>query len=374
MPNALGPTLLMVCFLAATGITVLCLAVYVARCVLVVVEGTAGGADRVRWPDEPMIDWAFQSLTLIGLAVLLLVPAGILAAVLGSVLWPDQPGLRTLVLGGLTLWLLFPIGALSALSEGSRWAFFRPVIVARMVRLFPATAQFYLIGFGVAFLALCPWYVAVRRQSLLLLLVACPIGAAMVLIYARLLGQLAWRIVQLGPLPSGKAARRRKGRRAAREAADWPPPPSSAVRDHNVVYDVEPRQGSAIPKSPTGLLEVENLVPYELAGNNNPTPVNPEEKPLPRLRPLDPEEEDALKGYGLAELPPSQAGTSAALPIPSVVYAEPAKDWQPGAAPLQPTLAGALIFPWYESSLAAWLVLSFLAVVLGLLVIQLLQS
>ena len=227
MPNALGPTLLMVCFLAATGITVLCLAVYIARCVLVVVEGTAGGADRVKWPDEPMIDWALQSLTLIGLAILLLVPAGILAALLGAVWLPDQPGLRTLVLGGLTLWLLFPVGALSALSAGSRWAFYRPVIVTRMVRLFPATVQFYLVSLGVAVLALCPWYVAVRSQGLVLLLVACPIGAAMVLMYARLLGQLAWRIVQLGPMPAEKAPKRRKGRKAAPEAAAWPPPPSS---------------------------------------------------------------------------------------------------------------------------------------------------
>ena len=33
-----------------------------------------------------------------------------------------------------------------------------------------------------------------------------------------------------------------------------------------------------------------------------------------------------------------------------------------------------LVFPWYESSLAAWVRLSCLGVVLGLLVIQLMQS
>ena len=94
----------------------------------------------------------------------------------------------------------------------------------------------------------------------------------------------------------------------------------------------------------------------------------------PRGCALDPEEEDALKPYSLAELPPALGGPNTALPIPSVIYAEAPKDWQPGATPLQPSFTGALVFPWYESSLSAWLRLSCLGVVLGLLVIQLMQS
>src|SRR5579862_334077 len=150
--GAAGPAMLFICFLALTAILSLCLLCYLARCVLVVVEATAAGADRVQWPDEGYIDWIVQSLSLIGLAVVLMAPAGILAASLG---------LPTVLLPGPLLWLLFPIGALSSLSAEMRWIFFRPVIVTRMVKLLPWTLLFYASSGVVLVLAVVPWNVAV---------------------------------------------------------------------------------------------------------------------------------------------------------------------------------------------------------------------
>src|SRR5438270_764422 len=39
---------------------------YAAHCVVVVVEGTAAGHDRVVWPDEPLADWVLGAVRLLG--------------------------------------------------------------------------------------------------------------------------------------------------------------------------------------------------------------------------------------------------------------------------------------------------------------------
>ncbi len=325
---------------------------YATRCLLVVVQGTAGGMDRVEWPDEPVYDWAGQSLALVGLVLIWLVPIGFLARALGETWFPGGAVLRFLLLAGPALWLTFPIGALSSLSAVSRWVFFRPVIPGRMLKLFPSTLLFYLASALLLVLAVGPWYLAVFGGLPLLLLLAGPLSAAMLLIYVRILGRLAWRIVQFGPLkvsqpgqrqPPGKPAspKPRALHRLVQANDPWADPP-----------ELEPVVAPHKHRSPTGLLDEENCDPYGLADAREAAAPPEEEQPPPR-RPLDPEEEDARRGYEV----PEEQHKPAVTKEPSRGRGPRRKGGPRPARKKSPPgsfFGGVLGFPWYETSLSAW--------------------
>jgi hypothetical protein len=360
---AAGPAMLFICFLALAAIVALCLLAYISRCVLVVVEATAAGAGRVHWPDEGYIDWIVQSFALIGLAVFLLFPAGIVAAALG---------LPTLYLIGPVLWLLFPIGTLSSLTGEMRWVFFRPVIATRMIQVLPWTLLFYVCSGLVLGLALGLWYLAVfGSQSLPLLCLAAPVSGAMVLIYARLLGLLAWKMGQLGPLQAAEPSRRsRRGEDLLDSAAV---PSHIPVPVPRVEPEMEPGPGR-IPQSPTGLLEVENLAPYELAADHSPPQPRQSEPQPKRLRPLDPEEIDSQNPYAMADAPPPNPALTTDMFLATLPrsYTQPTSHEEDGQASL--SAVSVVAFPFYDTSLLALLWLSIGSGVLGLLVMELVQS
>jgi hypothetical protein len=281
--------------------------------------------------------------------------------------------LRLFVLAGPALWLTFPVGALSSLSSVSRWAFFRPVIVARMFRLFPFTLLFYL-GSGLLLpLALGPWYLAVFSGKAALLIVAAPLSAAGVLIYARLLGRLAWRIVQLGPL---------KERQPGKPALSRKPAASPRALHRKVVAldpwaDPEEEQPEPMARpqrhrSPTGVLDDENCDPYELADPSQPEPAQPEAPPPSAPPALAPEQEDAHRGYGMS-------GEGEAKPEPGKELRRKGPRRRPGQrsgrakSPPGSPWAGVLGFPWYDTSLSAWLWLTLGSALLGGLVLGAVQ-
>jgi hypothetical protein len=201
MLGAFGSVLLFLIALMGTVVVGAYALGYAARCLLVVVQDTASGAEEPSWPAEPMLDWLGQSLHVAALPVLVLVPVGFLMRGLSDRLFPTDPGLRFLVLAVPALWLLFPVALLSSLASASRWNVFRPLILARLARLFPATAVFYLVSAVLAALAAAVWYLALFCPWGPILL---PVAAAMTglfwLVYARMLGRVAWLIGRLGPL------------------------------------------------------------------------------------------------------------------------------------------------------------------------------
>jgi hypothetical protein len=362
--GAVGSSMMFLCFLALAAIVALCLLAYIARCVLVVVEGTAAGADRVHWPSEQYIDWITQSLALIGLAVFLLFPAGILAAALR---------LPTVYLIGPVLWLLFPIGVLSSLTAEMRWVFFRPIIVARMIQALPFTLLYYLCSALVVGLLIGPWYVGIFVfGSLPVVLVAAVLSAAMVLLYAKLLGLLARKLAELGPLQETAPARRsRKGHADLLDSATVPdhipvPKPKAEFQEF-----ADPAR---VPQSPTGMLDVENLAPYEVAKDTTPPEPRKSDPGPKRLRPLDPEEIEAQNPYAMAEpLPPNPVLTTDMFlaQVPRSYSELRSAEESPAALP---TVVGVIAFPFYETSLVAllWLAVGF--GVLGMLVVELTQS
>jgi hypothetical protein len=365
-----GQVIFLVLCVAVTGVVSVIVSAYIARCVRLVIEATAAGAKEVYWPKENFLDWLIPSLAFAALAFLVLPPVGIVTLILNEI-WPGGSMVaRTFLLAAPAVWLLFPIGALSSLSAGSRFAIFRPLIVTRMLQLAPATIAFYLLTGLVACLAIIPWFMAVSRSGILLLLVAAPLSGAMVLLYGRLLGQLAWRIARLGPL----ATERRRKSHWARKASDERMPSHIPLPAPTKSFEPWPETGSHVPQSPTGLLEEENLVPYEFGDDQRAALAKQAAEKRPeRLRPLDPEEEAAKIPYEMAAPPSPNPALTTDMLIRTLPKSWEADRPEPGNAPPGVSPRELICFPFQRTNLSA-LVYSALGIgILGLLLMELIS-
>jgi hypothetical protein len=324
MLGGFGQALIFICLLIAETILGACVLAYAAHCFLVVVEVTAAGNDEVTWPDEPMVDWLVQAVHLLWLVAFWLVPLGIAQRPLKTVFLPDAPLLlRLLVLAAPLLWLFFPISLLSSLSARARWVFFNPRLLPRLGRCFGSLLVVYffsallLAGWGAL------WYFTLSGIGVLLL--AAPASAAILLIYARLLGWLAWRVSQVQVVKSKRTA-----------ASN----PRQAPRQRSEVVDPW-----AVPRGKSKRKEEES---------------EPPSKPLP------------VEGYGLAEpqpAPPSSSRKKKGKVEKGNTPTAPVVPEPPSLLPREqgppPTLGGSFLFPWTASGLKAWFWLTGGALVLG---------
>ena len=205
-----------------------------------------------------------------------------------------EPGWRNIILIVPTVWLFFPIGVLSSLSSVSRWMFLRPRVVWNMLRLFPSTLVFYLLSGLVVLVGALPWCLAVLGNAHALLIPAAPLSAACVLIYARLLGLLARKVQRLTPILAVKAE------------THWPPPRKTRKRSHGHDLWALPQDVPEPPPEPRGRSHVivfeedgDVTEPYAVVEYSEPPQSAPEDVPA-STRPLDAEDEDARKGFGIA--------------------------------------------------------------------------
>jgi hypothetical protein len=400
----LGNVMLFLFMLAGSVLVGALVLAYAARCVVVVVEGTAAGHDRVVWPDEPLADWVLGAIRLGALVVLWLAPAGFLSHALRHDFKPDDPGLRFLLLAVPGLWLIFPVGVLSALSSTSGWAPVRLTILAQLLRLFPATLGFYALSLLVLAVPTVLWYVTLFTAAAYVLPLAAVGTAAALLIYARLLGRLAWLIHQLKPLPTrpGKRlpAAKASQKPARRSSRRWPAPTEDpwAVPEDESDPEPEPpparRPKGVIPRSPD---EVEG---YGLAADQPAEPAPEEKHPEPPRRPRGPipRSPDEVEGYGVAAEEPAalpsggphptfredrEAISSAPRPAPEKQSREKGEEefgrelaqyeerllarGPTEPIPSLPLFSGVYTFPWYQSSLGPWVWLSAGSLVFGLL-------
>jgi hypothetical protein len=380
-----GNAILFMMSLLATLLVAMSVVSYAGHCFMTVLQDTAAGIDRVMWPEETTADWLLRSLPVTGLLVLWLVPAGFLARALQPTLAPDNGPLAFLLLAVPGLWLFFPVGVLSAFSATTFWTPVRPAVVVKMLRVFPATAGFYLItaalGLGVTVL----WYHTLIGTLIWLLPVAAAASGAAVLIYARLLGRVAWLMARLperkakaaAPRPVKPAGKRRprkvlKDRKAIRRATrtndPWAVPkgeppvdaPNLPVDGYDVADDDAPRPNPP-PKpkvkkfyEPPSALEIER---YEVEATE---------------RPARPADETPLDGYDPVDVPrlppegPSLAKDAARLGA-EVAHFEKRLALQPEGeyVPAHPLWSSVWGFPWYETSLGAWFTLTLGGVALG---------
>lgn len=164
---------------------------YAATLILAVVEETAAGNDEINWPDE---DWRQRVWKFLYVGYLLVL-AALAGAGVGALVQPYS-GHFWLPLFA-TVYFVFPVNLLSSLEASSPWAPITPAILRSLIVRLWCWGFFYtetaLVVAPCVALVFIGFYL--RHPFWTAFLVAPPLSAV-VLIYARLLGRLAWRITE----------------------------------------------------------------------------------------------------------------------------------------------------------------------------------
>jgi hypothetical protein len=413
---ALPEVMMFILLLAAQGIVGLYVAAYAGHCLLVVVQQTAAGNDEVVWPEEPFLDWVGEIFYLTWLLAVWLVPAWFVLRLVDLPVFAASPTVSLGVLAVGLLWLIFPISLLSSLSANSRYVLFRLTILKQLAKRLPAVAGFYVASAALLLSCSALVYLSAARAVWLLLPVAALAVASAVLIYARLLGRIAWLISYQAPGKRRKSGPGAKRPATAAESADeraspaegpqdqpgagfedaaatdhspldrdWPAtdeasprprPPARKERRPENKHPVKPKSRAADPWAPPVAAPAPGKV------EPVPTPDNPtgegyailDEAPAPGSAPVP------LDGYepiGLEPLPAGdpagEAGTGSktaqAKPLPPVSRFEERLAQRPAERPppVRPLLSGVYNFPWYPQCLGPWLWLCFGTLVWGAL-------
>jgi hypothetical protein len=194
-PNvgAVGPLAIFLFLTAGTIIASLIVCSYAAYSFLLTLVNTAAGCDEVDWPGDPLQDWLWMLWYLLWVGAVWSVPA---VLVLGPIGLP-VPLLLACAAGALWMW--FPVGLLSSLSASTRWVVYRPRIMGLFFRHFGTSLCFYLLSgvLGAAMGGLL--YLALRGPlPMLFLPLSGAAAGAFLLIYARLLGRMghliSWQV------------------------------------------------------------------------------------------------------------------------------------------------------------------------------------
>lgn len=315
MAAGLAETLFFVSFLAAEVIIGFWVAIYAGHSFLVVVQDTAAGSDEVHWPDEPFLDWVAHCFYLGWIGGTWLAPVGL------ALHWLEAPVPTVAAVAAGAAWLFLPVGLLSSLGAGSGWVVFRPGLLWQMLRRPIRVLWFYVLTAVVllpaaALAGFSLWH----ELGWWLLVPAAATVAAVWLIYARLLGRLAWLLEgndqpgEEAPAPATVAA-----------ATESPPAPPPALEGYSLLPD--------LPELPPAL--------------------------------------EKANGNGHAEHEAAAAGSSSRIPWLAWTPRPRRRlkrrpRYQPGAPPRYPFASGVFSFPFYIESLRAWLTLSFGCLLLGL--------
>jgi hypothetical protein len=375
-PGPVGEAILFVLSLAAAIIVGTGVLAFLARCVLVVVQDTGMGHDKVTWPSEPFQDWLGHAVLFFELLGIWVMPAALAARLLRETWLPDAGALRVLLLAGPGLWLFFPIGLLSSLSAQSRWTPFRWTIFVCFLRIAPAALIFYFLTILLLGGAAALWYYALFGGRGVLLPVAAGVSGAVVLIYARLLGRVAWLIQRLPstrrtPLrPKDDKPAPPKGRQPAKPRGKKKRKPASEVQDPWAVPEEEKarRKLKRFPwaeeeppatkkKSGLDIPSAEEIEGYGIAAGE-PAAEKPPEKPRSRLA-MSPEEYEPIDVQGTSDPEPQwQAEPQSELFAAQVRQRLAERERVELPPPPPPFFSGVYTFPFYPLCLPHWIALS----------------
>jgi len=320
---------------------------YAAHCFLVIIEDTAAGNDEVIWPQEPLYDWIMKGFYLFALIAIWLAPLGVIARIL-KVNGASPPlFLSWLGLALALLWLMFPISLLSAMSAQSRWVLLRWTILRESARI-PGTLLALYFASGLllaAFLGL--GYFTVEGGRIWLLVFLGPMASWSLLAYARLLGRVAWQLERLKPRKKKKSASKPElvPGYATDSSNPWKGPPKRRKRKKISEPEPAPRQ----PAKP-------ELEGYSIS--SEPLPAQPTDIPLDGYTAVgyetvpvrhDPKEESELA---------KRNAEGRELPVLSELQMQLAQRSKLPPPPEMPMLSGVYNFPFYPTTLQAFIKLS----------------
>jgi hypothetical protein len=281
---------------------------------LTVLESTGAGAKDVTWVSEPLLDNAWKIAYLGWLFGLWFGPAYFIGRAMTA---GTQAAWLNFAIPLLVLWLCYPVSQLSSLSATSIWIPLVPDVFARLAQKpavllgFLALSAVTLAVFGVGF----QWAFVTEGQWELLL-VGAPLVVVAGLVYARLLGRLAFALrFTKGLFPTKKKKKRKSDAEPEEKPAEPPPvqppdlPPVSTPDGELVGYNI--LTGDESPPAPKKRVraEVVEVEPPLLPPETEVDPL-PQPRPKPRREPTSPEErarvwtdddEEEATAYGVKE-------------------------------------------------------------------------
>src|SRR5262245_19631639 len=351
MAGAVGSTILFFMFMIAQVILGALVFAYAAHSLLVVVESTAAGNDEVDWPDDPILDWVWKLFYVVWLYGIWLLPIWIVVNAIKPRMLLESPGPTFIAVACATFCLLFPISLLSSLSATSAWVPFHWQLFRRLMRQPRSMLTYYAVS--ALLLAGTGWLLsaALFSNSFFLVPVAAMVAAAVFLIEARLMGRIAW-LASRTKLGARKHSLPKKLRRIASKAEvkdPWNAPasgPDPAPADERPIIlpgEDEPVEAyglAAAGPPPVTQIQAHEPPPVEAVPlMEEPRRNRSQSQTLPgQKRPKNDDEEPVRSPPALAdhldERPP------------------------PPPPPRYPLLSGVYSFPWYSTTLKAWVWLS----------------
>lgn len=346
-------------FLFPIGLVQLLLFIWFAGCAahffLVVLNETAQGKNEVDvyWPSDFFLLRLHNAVYLASLLTLCMLPGFFLFQVFDLRSDPTLAGALLVLCAAVGVWLLLPFILLSVLTGGSRWDIIHREVFRRLrgrqrvlLAFYALTAPLVLGGFLVLYLTLggweklydaavvaaTPWLpeIVVIWSWVFLPPLAAGLCAAALLIYARLVGRLAWLL----DLTDGEE----------------PPPKPKEFTPTPASFPLfgETAETPAAPGPDTyGLAEEPEPVAVE------PMPISVDPVRLAVLRPRQAE-------------PENRAADPSFIPEPLAALTPPA-DPEEQKAPRRLLVRGIYRFPWYRASLKAWLFMTLVGLILTLL-------
>jgi hypothetical protein len=348
MAGAMANAMVFVCLMVLTLLVAAALFMYAAYIFLVLVQETAAGVDKVRWPNEPLYDKLPRAGYMACMLFICLAPAGLLVRMNRNEALAESSLLVFFISATLLLWLIFPILLLSSLSAESPWIVFRATVLRFFLRRAGAAIAFYFVSALLLAAAAVPLYLAFERDSWLFTILGAFMAAVVFLIYGRLLGRMAY-LFDMTPTrrrtPKPETPRRPK--KIVNAADPWAVP-EEAHRPRKKKGKRAPVEGYAI--APEGTVPAEEKKPQKpvrrvkgYAIRDEPLPPQPNEVPM-----------DGYLPVGFEARPRG----SESVPVTTEELGRRMTERQEDPPPAHPLISGVYSFPWYSETLPVWVLLS----------------
>jgi hypothetical protein len=174
-------------FAAGAGMTMIITSIAFSMFLAIVAESSEGSKEVHNWP--PLLDWFGDFFAFAVAAVMSGFPGWAICYLL-----PIDPLLEVAILVA-SIVVCFPIAVLSQLDIGSMWGVLSPKVARILARCPFSWLTFFVLTGLLAFVCIAATYLAAQLQ-VGLGLIAAPLGTAAFILYARLLGRLAWRLAE----------------------------------------------------------------------------------------------------------------------------------------------------------------------------------